>query len=54
MEQCNENDVNFGDRLYVVYASQIETEITKGLHFLYRRAIVQVGGISWNTTVFHP
>jgi len=30
VEQCNENDKNFGDRLYVVYASQVEDEVGKG------------------------
>lgn len=30
VEQCTENDKNFGDRLYVVYASQVETEVGKG------------------------
>lgn len=30
VEQCAENDKNFGDRLYVVYASQIEDKVGKG------------------------
>ena len=29
LEQCRENNKNFGDRLYVVYASQIENEAGK-------------------------
>ena len=30
VEQCAENNINFGDRLYLVYASQIEDIVGKG------------------------